>query len=129
MEELSNVTVSQERGFAVIAIRGQIDAVALAGAFDRLLKQPGYDPSKGRLWDFRNATLSPLSFKTIETIAEAYSKERRRTVGTRSAILVARDLDHGIACQIAAVFGDTYQIRYRVCRDFEEACKWLVPPG
>jgi hypothetical protein len=76
------------------------------------------------LWDLRDLRKGPDSSAEVRQAADLVDRSRELWAGSRAAIVVARELDFGIARMFQA-FAEGIGVEYRVFRDADSAMDWL----
>ena len=85
------------------------------------------NPTLKVLWDSREGTISGVSFKKLEKIAEFVCEmEQKAGIVKKTAVVICKDIDYGYS-RMAQTFLDIYGFKpeYRIFRWFEDALAWL----
>ena len=115
-----SIQVHPERRLVIVRVTGHPTLEEMVAVFDDVLaRAEGYD----RLWDYRDARLDRLDRDALRHLA-AYSARRETEPPARVGVLVAADLEFGIARAYEAWAGDHPAAR-RVFRDEAEALGWF----
>lgn len=94
----------------------------------RLVDEHDWERAPRVLWDLRNLEEAPRTSPELRLAADLLEEAHRRLEGGRTAIVVARDLDFGLARMFQA-FADGAGVRYEIFRDREAALAWLLDPS
>ena len=76
------------------------------------------------LWDLRALTKGPGAMDEIQQAVELTAQNSDTWRGARLAVLVARDVDYGIARMFGAL-ASRLELEYEVFRDQDAALDWL----
>ena len=118
------IDIDEVSEVATVRVTGPVTVPELALAFERLAAHPQFREDWARLWDFREADLPGLTRADLHRIGHA-ATTKLSTPGTRVAVLVARDVDFGMARMFQSWEGDTLPASMRVFREAEAAEAWL----
>ena len=89
-----------------------------------LVKEVEWNGATRYLWDLRGLQKGPDSSGELRQAVDIVQRTRELWAGSRTAILVTRDLDFGIARMFGA-FAESVDVEYRVFRDERTAFEWL----
>ncbi len=101
---------------------GPVTDVVLLAADEEMRTHPDFDPDFDQLIDFRQATSGEIS---REGILELVSKPPAFSPRSRRAFLMPNDLGFGLGRMFEQMRGEGAG-EIRVCRDEEEAARWLA---
>jgi hypothetical protein len=90
-----------------------------------LSKRTDWHGVKSFLWDLRDLRQGPGSSRELHQAVALTEEELEFWIGSRVAILVARDLDFGIARMFTSL-ADEINVVYRAFRDEAAALEWLA---
>ena len=112
--------------------RRRIWTVTTAGTFDleevsQLLVGTDWKGSTLYLWDLRSVTRGPDSAAELRHAAQLVERGHKQWAGSRVAIVVARDVDFGMA-RMFQVFAEDAGVEFEVFRELEAALDWLGSP-
>jgi hypothetical protein len=118
-----------------VEITGNTARVTLSGtfaidrwkdAYDQTLTHPDFRPGMNTLWDFRGAVdIHLLSTQDLHAVAaEVVERVDKRGAG-RSALVMNRDVDFGMARMYEMMMDGMTALTVRVFRDMHEAESWL----
>lgn len=94
------------------------------GEIAQVVQQTDWRGAKAILWDLRTLTKGPGSPAEIHQAVELTERTSDAWRGARLAVLVARDVDFGIA-RMFGTFADQFDLEFHVFRDEPEALEWL----
>lgn len=89
-----------------------------------LIEKTDWKAARRFLWDFRGLTKGPDSSVELRDAVDLVNRTRDLWAGSQTAIVVARDLDFGIARMFSA-FAEQVDVEYQVFRDEDAARQWL----
>ncbi len=87
-------------------------------------RRPDYRPEGNSLWDLREAGVEAFSAAEIRHIVGTVLTHRGAPPGTRTAIVVGRDLTYGLARMFAQQLEAQSPSDVAVFRDMDEAMAW-----
>ncbi len=117
------VTFDADSGIWVFELSGVVTPAEIRAAYDRMRRTPDFDPRAPRLWDARQTT-SSQHYGSADL--RHISRETGSDVPHRVAIVVARDVDFGLARMYEAFAEADQQLAETfVFRDLGEALAWL----
>ncbi len=93
----------------------------------QVLEKTDWHPPRRYLWDLRALQQGPDETPEIRRAARLVELTRERWEGGRTAILVSRELDFGLARMFSA-FAQNLGVEYEVFRDPEAAAVFLAGP-
>lgn len=86
---------------------------------------PDYSPAMNSLWDLRDADFSEVKPHEIRTLMEMVKGHWGQNGSARSALLVTKDLDFGLARMYEMLMDGGTAGSVMVFRDHDEAVEWL----
>jgi hypothetical protein len=89
-----------------------------------LVEKTDWKTSKSYVWDFRALVKGPDSTDEVRQSVDLVRRTHELWAGSRAAIVVARDVDFGIARMFGA-YADEIDVEYRVFREKRSALEWL----
>lgn len=92
-----------------------------------LIERTDWKGATRYLWDFERLEKGPDSRAELRQAVDLVQRTGELWAGSRAAILVARDVDFGIARMFSA-FAEQVDVEYRVFRDRQLAIDWLRSP-
>ncbi len=110
----------------------QIWTLTVGETFDlaeiaELVERTDWHEARRYLWVLDALRRGPDSTGELHDAVALVANTREKWAGSRTAILVARDLDFGIA-RMFGVFAEQIDVEYRAFRDRQAALKWLEDP-
>jgi len=117
--------IDTEKGLRMHALAGRVTLAMIEDALAEIYARPDYRSEAGVLWDVRAADLSQIKGGEVRGIVEYVMTHRGAPPGTRTAILVARDLDFGLARMAEQQLEAKSPSDVTVFRDMDEAMAWL----
>lgn len=91
-----------------------------------LVDRMDWKGSKSYLWDLRALAKGPDSTPEVHQSVDLVRRTNALWAGSRAAIVVARDVDFGIA-RMFGVYAEEIDVDYRLFRDMRSALEWLRP--
>lgn len=122
-------TIDSETGLRTHVVTGELTTRELIETIEQAFSRADFQPGSDAMWDFQGATGSDLTVREIRSIADAVKRHRSGDTGTRVAIVVARDLDFGLARMYEQMLVASTEVRVMVFRDRDEAEVWLKGDG
>jgi hypothetical protein len=120
-------TVQIEDRFARVTLSGPIAIDKWKEAYHQLLSHPDFRKDMDTLWDFRAVeeihTLQPSDMHAIAR--EVTDRAEKRGAG-RVALVMAREVDFGLARMYELMSDGLVPLSIRVFRDLGEAEAWLT---
>jgi len=117
--------VEYRDGFFIGTTSGDAVADQFGNLLDAMLTHDKWQPGTSWLHDHSDLNSGPLTVDGIHRIAHLCS-ERRTAIGRgKCAILVARDLEYGLARMWAVYVENKWDAVAAVFRSREEAIAWL----
>jgi hypothetical protein len=116
-------SVDQEKQLTVFTAVGDL-------SFDRMMSaiEPFYKehPTKNVLWDFRKASLKPLSSQDIENIVNWVKEHAEIRKGGKTVWVVSETADYGMI-RMMSIHGELGEVPFglNVFYSMEEAIQWL----
>ena len=114
-------SIDSETGARMHVVTGELTPEELLGALGGIYSRDEYRPGACALWDLRGAELHKFSKQDIRLIADFVTKNRGAPPGTCAALVVARDLDFGLARMYEQMLTASTDVRVMVFRDLDEA--------
>ncbi len=111
---------------AAVELHGSLQRADIERAILALLAHPAYVGGMNELWDFRNAHIARIQASDLMALARFVALHLER-LGKRTAIVVGRDVDYGVARMWEGYAEQAAPQERRVFRDRDEAMAWLVP--
>jgi hypothetical protein len=93
-----------------------------------LVRTTDWRGGKRYLWDLRRLRSGPDSSSDLHQAVDFLKRGRPLWDGSRTAIVVTRDFDFGIA-RMFQVYAEGVGIEYQIFRDPEAATEWLLAPS
>ena len=122
-------TIDSETGLRIHVITGEMTPEDLIETFEQAFSRDDFEPGSAALWDLQGATGKDLLAGDIRGLVDAVVKHRSGDEGTRIAIVVARDLDFGLARMYEQMLEASTPVRVMVFRDRDEAEIWAKGGG
>ena len=113
----------EDSGVYRIVFHGNIEIDEIVMALHGAWAHPKYQAKL--LWDFRKATLATLQRREMDRlVAAATQHQASRSTIAKAAILVAHDVDYGVARMLEAL-SEELPLTISVFRDFDASVHWL----
>jgi hypothetical protein len=116
-------SVDQKKQLTTITMTGELSFEKMMSAI-----KPFFDehPTKNVLWDFRKATLTPLSSADVENIVNWVKKRAEIRKGGKTVWVVSKAVDFGVIRMMSS-HGELKQVPFdlKVYYSMEEATQWL----
>jgi hypothetical protein len=122
-------TIDSETGFRTHVLTGQVSQEEIEEALEQVYVRPDFRPEADILCDLRGADLRRMSGGIIKGIVGFVSKHRSDYPGVRTAIVVGRELDFGLARMYEQRVEASYPADVRVFRDRDDAEIWAKGGG
>ena len=119
-------TIDSVTGLRTHVVTGELTAQDLIETIESAFNRDDFEPGSDALWDFRGATGRDLTAKEVRSIVDAVKSRRAKDTRTRVAVVVARDLDFGLARMYQQMLEASTMVRVTVFRDRDEAEEWLA---
>lgn len=107
--------------------RGVVTEPALLSAYERLLSDPGYDPTMSDLVDLRAVERLEVGSECLRMLVDMFARPGA-TTATRLAIVAPVDYVFGMARMYELLSSDTPE-QIHVFRDLDAAERWLGIKG
>lgn len=104
---------------------GELSLREIRETFQATVRDPAFRSGMRVLWDLREATLTSLDEAGIRSLLELNSRYQEERGAGRSAIVVSRDVDYGIA-RMFQTYAEDLPWETRVYRDHAEAVAWIT---
>ncbi len=104
---------------------GTLTPDELESALKDAYRQPDYRPEANSLCDLREARVEAFTGTEVRRVVDTVLKHRGAPPGTRTAIVVGRDLVYGLARMFSQQLEAESPSDVRVFRDMDEAMAWL----
>jgi len=115
---------SQIRKHRVI---GSITYEGLKSYLLKLYEASDFDASLHSLWDFSHAEgIDNLTPEEVRALVLLVGTRWKSTLRVRSALVVSRELEYGLARMYEIQLSATSDNEIRVFKDLEEATRWVV---
>lgn len=112
-------------GVFVLRIEGPFTVEAYGAALARSAQTPGFRPDSHTVWDLRQADLADVQAEDLRQAVATHARHRARSEGARSAIVVTREVDYGVARMFQA-FADDLPQEFRLFRNMDTALGWAA---
>ena len=122
-------TIDSETGLRTHVVTGELTPEDLIETFEKAFSRDDFHAGSNALWDFQGATGKNLFPGEIRSLVDAVVKHRSGDEGTRIAVVVARDLDFGLARMYEQMLEAATPVRVMVFRDCGEAEIWAKGGG
>lgn len=119
-----DLRIHEGNNIAYIKLSGPLSKKVIISAFDSTVSDKRYKEGMGRLWDFRDADLSPLDPDTITEMAQYSLKFPPGINDVKVALVTGTDLDYGLTRMFQMSSKAVTPIR--VFRAIDEAEKWMM---
>lgn len=118
-------SIDSRTGFRMHVATGPLLPDELENALRDAYRRPDYRPEANSLCDVREAGGEAFAGAEIRRIVDAVLEHRGAPPGTRTAILVGRDLTYGLARMFEQQLEAESPSDVMVFRDMDEAMAWL----
>lgn len=121
--------IYQQLGLVISRWGERADDEQMLDTYTRIYKDPDWRPGMDEFADLRGADLAGVSTKGLQRLAWM-SEENQADADEvpRSAVLVDRDVNYGLARMYDALAADS-QETVRLFHDVQEAADWLGVPA
>ena len=116
--------IDEEKNIAYIKLSGLLNKKVILNAFDATVSDKRYRKGMGRLWDFRDADLSPLNSETIATMAQYSLRYPPGINDVKVAFVTSTDLEYGLSRMFE--MSSKAMTPIRASRAMGEAEKWMM---
>lgn len=117
--------IDSDRNLTMMKASGPITLINMRMAYEALLVDPGFMPHYHILWDFSEAEADMLSLINGEELFSWIELTiPLRGENSKTAFVVAKGVDFGLARMFATEIEDTYR-GIEVFHDLNEAIEWL----
>jgi hypothetical protein len=110
------------RGFIRIRVRGRFGFDEARSAVGQVIS---INPNLNRLWDFRDADLTPWTADEMGAFNALVRKRDDAGRYARMGALVSREIEFGIGRMYAMMSEDSFSPEHAVFRDEAEAIEWI----
>lgn len=118
--------IDSEANLRIHTMSGRVTREELTAKLREIYTTPGFQPDMNSLWDCRAADFSAVQAADIQLIRDLVEEHWGTAGKSRSALIVATDLDFGISRIYEFYVEDTSTNQVRVFRDYEEAYDWVT---
>ncbi|MFH1690795.1 MAG: hypothetical protein ABIE42_11275 [Candidatus Eisenbacteria bacterium] len=118
-------TIDSDTGARTHVVTGELVPEDLLHALGQIYGRSDYRPGACVLWDLRGTELHLFAKRDIRLVADFITENRNAPPGTCAALVVARDLDFGLARMLEQMLVAATDVRITVFRDIDEAKAWL----
>jgi hypothetical protein len=115
-----------DSGVYSIAFDGDVQIQDVIAAVRGVQAEPTFRSEV--LWDFRTASLAQLERPDLDQLISAFENRGSTAHTPDAAILVAHDVDYGVA-RILEALSKELPLMISVFRDFDTAMLWLATPS
>jgi hypothetical protein len=120
-----DTNVDSSAGLVTHVATGDVSVDEIEVAFEAALGNQSFRPGMSVLWNMCDATVSSMSKADVERLVRFNMKYKEKRGGGRSAIVVSRNVDFGIA-RMFQLHGDELPWQTRVFTLPEAAIRWLT---
>lgn len=124
-----DTSVESESGYRSHVVSGAVSLAEIEHTLKEIYGRQDVSSDLGSLWDVRDADLSGLSGAEIRQIISYVVEHRGASPGVRTAILVGRDLDFGLARMAEQFLEAESHSGTMVFRDRDAAVTWVMGGG
>ena len=118
-------SIDSRTGLRVHVATGTLTPDELENALLDAYRRPDYRPEANSLCDVRGVGIGTFTGEEIRRVVDTVLKHRGAPPGTRTAIVVGRDLVYGLARMFAHQLEAKSPSDVAVFRDMDEAMAWL----
>lgn len=118
-----SVRIDLEERIAWIDLGSAAAVTEIREKLSQLLAHPDYDAGLDVIYDCRRADFSAISATDLQSLAGFLAANRYRP--KRSAMVVSRDVDYGVA-RMWAVYAQARPTERAVFRQVDEAHDWIL---
>jgi hypothetical protein len=120
-----DTTIDPATGFRTHVLSGVVTQEEIEEGLAKAYARPDFRPEADILCDIRDADLRGMSRDVIRDIVGFVSARRSDYPQSRTAVVVGRDLDFGLARMYEQLIESVYPANVTVFRDLDEAQGWL----
>ena len=120
------IRIDHEKAMVVVEIHEKPTTMDIQEAIKAILDNPDHVDGMDEVWDFRHASLTDFTVDNLQSLAMFVSQHLDQ-LARRTALVVGRDLEHGIARMWIAYAEERAPQERRIFRDVEAALEWLAP--
>jgi hypothetical protein len=106
-------------------VTGELGFDDLVAMLSEMYEHPAFRPDQDALWDLREALLTKFSTEQVREVGRLVRDKWLKQGEGRSALVVARKADFGMARMYEAYLGSQTADRTSVFSDIDEARIWL----
>lgn len=117
--------VDYHDGFFEVKTHGDADPGGFRGFLDLLLAHEKWKPGTPILANHSELNTGPLTVDDVQRIAERAVRSKSQLGQARVAMLVARDLEYGLARMWESFVEGKWDVIARIFRSRDEAISWL----
>lgn len=115
-------------GLRIHTVTGSLSFDTLTGILAELYQDPRFRADQDVLWDLREASLAEFTADEVRRVIDLV-RDNWATEGTpHAALVVAREVDFGMARMYELQLSDLSTGKVQVFRDIEAAGEWLANP-
>ena len=122
-------SIDSESGLRMHVATGTLTPDELENALRNAYDRSDYRPEANSLCDLREAHVEAFAGADVRRVVDTVLKHRGAPPGTRTAIVVGRDLSYGLARMFAQQLEAKSPSDVMVFRDMDEAMVWLRGGG
>ena len=122
-------SIDSKTGLRMHVATGTLTPDELENELKDSYRRPDYRPGANSLCDLREAGVGTFTGEEIRRVVDAVLKHRGAPPGTRTAIIVGRDLAFGLARMFAQQLEAKSPSDVTVFREMDEAMAWLKGGG
>jgi hypothetical protein len=115
-------------GFVEVVTHGDADAATFRQFLDEMFGQEDWEPGTPVLHDHSDLNAAPLTVNDVSAIAHFCADSRADFGTSHLAVVVARDLEFGLARMWEAFVDGKWDVTAQVFRTRDDAVSWLEEP-
>jgi hypothetical protein len=118
-------SIEPTTGARLHEVTGHLNLEELGGTLTKIYESADFDPDQDVLWNLLKANLSAFSVDDIRQVTHLVKDNWGASDKSRAALVVARDLDFGLARMYQQLLEGQSLGEVRIFRNVDEAIEWL----
>lgn len=111
--------------YQTIKITGELKFEYFDKFYTDLIKNENWEKDKHVLWDLRQCNFDSLNSFNLESISYMISRHEPERGKGKSAIVVTRNVDYGIARMFELINENRFKFNFMIFKAMDEAIQWL----
>lgn len=117
--------IDPDTGFRLHTVTGEFSLDQVLATLEDVYAHPDFRPEAGAIWDLIAAT-GDIPTEDVRHLADFVGKLAGEKAPGRVAIVVARDVESGMAKMYETIIGSQTSKPVMIFRDMDEANSWLA---